>query len=60
MDYREQYDSMSLGLAKQLISALDGAVRNGQDPDESKQLRVQLSRWLKKKRVQCKSVPGVV
>ncbi len=60
MDYREQYERNAGHAARELMTALEGAIRYGADPARSKQLRAQLARWLKKNRAQCKSGPGVV
>ena len=59
-DYRAQYERNAGHAARELMTALEGAIRHGADPKPSKQLRAQLSRWLKKNRAQCKTGPDVV
>ena len=54
--YRQEYEKQADEAADQLMTALVGAVRNGQNPDESKQLRAQLSRWIKRRRASAR--PG--
>ena len=54
MDYREEYETRAEQSAKELMSALEGAIRYGADKQESRQLRTQLGRWLKKRRSECK------
>lgn len=54
MDYREEYEGNAEQAAKELMSALEGAIRYGADPEQSRQLRAQLGRWLKKRRSECK------
>lgn len=55
MDYRREYETRAEAAAKELLSALEGAIRYGADASESRQLRTQLGRWLKKRRSECKS-----
>ena len=54
MDYQGEYEANAVTAAKELLSALEGAIRHGADPAVSRQLRTQLGRWLKKSRSQCK------
>ena len=54
MDYRGEYEQNALKAAKELMAALEGAIRHGADPAVTRQLRTQLGRWLKKSRSGCK------
>ena len=54
MDYREEYEENAERAAKELMTALEGAIRHGADPAVTRQLRTQLGRWLKKRRSECK------
>lgn len=60
MGYREEYATQAYDAADRLLTSLQGEIRHGGDPDISRQLRTQLSRWLKKNRSQCKSTADVV
>ena len=60
MGYREQYEAIAVEKARELMTALQGAIKYGADPDQSRQLRAQLARWQKKSRSQCKTSDGVV
>jgi len=58
--YKATYEENAGKAARELMTALEGAIRNGADPAPSQQLRAQLGRWLKKNRSQCKSAATVV
>ena len=48
--YEEKYTENAFEAAEKLLESINGAIRNGRDAGESLQLRIQLSRWLKKNR----------
>jgi len=56
--YREEYVRQADQAADQLMSALEGSIRNGDDPAASKQLRAQLSRWIKRRRSSASATPA--
>ncbi len=48
--FEEKYTEKALNAAEELLDSINGAIRNGRDAGDSLQLRIQLSRWLKKNR----------
>jgi hypothetical protein len=48
--YANIYEEESLRLGAELAKALDGWTRHSENTEEIKQLRIQLSRWLKKRK----------
>ena len=48
--FEEKYTKNAMVAAEKLLESIEGAIRNGREAEESLQLRIQLSRWLKKNR----------
>ena len=48
--YEEQYTVNAVEAAEKLLESLEGAIRHGADEQAHKQLKTQLSRWLKRQR----------
>jgi len=47
--YASLYEEESLRLGSELAKALNGWIKYSENPEETKQLRIHLARWLKKR-----------